>query len=129
MTPRSCLVLLVVWLLGSAAPTAAHAAAPAPLDLAAMTLTPADLAAVGWDGLGLASGQTLSATDLADRAVWPAGAGEEQDAVYDALLKAGCQQAYGASFSLVRPDGHVAWRGNGRPSVGAGRLIDTVRGV
>ena len=99
MTPRSCLVLLVVWLLGSAAPTGAHAAAPAPLDLAAMTLTPADLAAVGWDRLGLASGQTLSATDLADRAVWPAGAGEEQDAVYDTLLKAGWQQAYGASFA------------------------------
>src|SRR5215217_8138301 len=98
MNLRCCLVLLLVWLFGSAAPTAAHTA---PLDLAAMTLTPTDLVAAGWDGLGLASGQTLSATDLADRAVWPAGAGEEQDAVYDTLLKAGWQQAYGASFATL----------------------------
>lgn len=39
------------------------------------------------------------------------------------------REAYGARFSLVRPDGHVAWRGNGRPSVGAGKLIDIVRGA
>jgi hypothetical protein len=66
-----------------------------------MTLTPADLAAVGWDDLGLTSGQTLSVTDLADRAVWPVGAGEEQDAVQDALLGAGWQQGYGAAFGSL----------------------------
>ena len=81
MIPRCFLILWFVWLLSSAAPTAARSESPAPVDLAAMTLTPADLAAVGWTDLGLTSGQTLSVTDLADRAVWPAGAGEEQDAV------------------------------------------------
>ncbi|MDF2119410.1 FAD-dependent monooxygenase [Roseiarcaceae bacterium H3SJ34-1] len=39
------------------------------------------------------------------------------------------RQAYGAAFSLVRPDGHVAWRGNGKPSIGSAQLIDTVRGL
>src|SRR4051812_27034248 len=101
MTPRCFLILLFVWLLSSAAPTAAHSESPAPVDLAAMTLTPADLAAVGWDDLGLTSGQTLSVTDLADRAVWPAGAGEEQDAVRDALLGSGWQQGYGAIFGSL----------------------------
>jgi len=101
MISRCCLILLFVWLLSSAAPTTARSDSPAPVDLAAMTLTPADLAAVGWDDLGLASGQTLSVTDLADRAVWPAGAGEEQDAVQDALLGAGWQQGYAATFASL----------------------------
>jgi hypothetical protein len=101
MIPRCCLILLFVWLFNSAATAAARAESPAPVDLAAMTLTPADLAAVGWTGLGLTSGQTLSVTDLADRAVWPAGAGEEQDAVQDALLSAGWQQGYGATLDSL----------------------------
>jgi hypothetical protein len=35
---------------------------------------------------------------------------------------------YGASLVLVRPDGHVAWRGDVAPD-DAGRLIDRVRGM
>jgi hypothetical protein len=92
MIPRCLLILSFIWLLSSAATTTARSESPAPADLAAMTLTPADLTAVGWAGLGLTSGQTRSVTDLADRAVWPAGAGEEQAAVQDALLSAGWQQ-------------------------------------
>jgi hypothetical protein len=99
MTPRSCLVLLLIFLFATAAPTAAQEVSPPSLDLAAMRLGPDDLATVGWDGLGLASGQMLSVTDLADRAVWPAGAGEERDAIQDALVAAGWQQGYGVSFA------------------------------
>ena len=66
-----------------------------------MTVTPADLAAVGWDDLGLTSGQTLAAADLADRTVWPTGAGPEQDAVHDALLAVGWQQGSAATFATV----------------------------
>ena len=101
MIPRCLLILSFIWLLSSAATTTARSESPAPVDLAAMTLTPADLAAVGWADLGLTSGQTLSVTDLADRAVWPAGAGEEQDAVQDALLGAGWQQGYGATLDSL----------------------------
>lgn len=35
---------------------------------------------------------------------------------------------YGANFSLVRPDGHVAWRGDRQPE-DAARILDVVRGV
>ena len=35
---------------------------------------------------------------------------------------------YGEKLVLVRPDGHVAWRGNAVPR-DAGELIDRVRGV
>src|SRR5689334_1513424 len=99
MSPRSCLVLLAVLLLATAVPTAAHEAPSPPVDLAAMRLGPADLATAGWDGLGLDSGGTLSATDLADRAVWPAGAGEARDAIQDSLVGAGWQQGYGVTFA------------------------------
>ncbi len=34
---------------------------------------------------------------------------------------------YGASYVLVRPDGHVAWRSDTQPEA-VGRVIDTVRG-
>lgn len=37
-------------------------------------------------------------------------------------------QAYERRYVLVRPDGHVAWRGDAIPA-DAGALIDTVRGV
>jgi hypothetical protein len=102
MIPRCCLILLFVWLFNSTATAAACSESPAAVDLAAMTLTPADLTAVGWADLGLTSGQTRSVTDLADRAAWPAGAGEEQDAVQDALLSAGWQQGYGATLDSLR---------------------------
>ena len=35
---------------------------------------------------------------------------------------------YGRRLVLVRPDGHVAWRGNGTP-VDAAALIERVRGA
>jgi 2-polyprenyl-6-methoxyphenol hydroxylase-like FAD-dependent oxidoreductase len=37
------------------------------------------------------------------------------------------REAYGADYVLVRPDGHVAWRGNSPPE-DVGSIIDTVRG-
>ena len=101
MFSRCCLILTLVSLICSIAPTTARSESPAPVDLAAMTLTPADLAAVGWADLGLTSGQTLSVADLADRAVWPAGAGEEQDAIQDALDAAGWQQGYGITLASL----------------------------
>jgi FAD binding domain len=36
--------------------------------------------------------------------------------------------AYGANYALVRPDGHVAWRGDSQPD-SAGHVIDVVRGA
>jgi len=93
---------MFVLLLSSTASATAQSESPAPVDLAAMTLTPADLAAVGLADLGLTSGQTLSAADLADRAIWPAGAGEEQDAVRDTLDAAGWQKGYGVILASLR---------------------------
>jgi hypothetical protein len=92
---------LVVLLFISAAPLAARQGSPAPLDLAAMVLTPADLAGAGWDDLGLQAGQTLAVSDLAARAVWPTGSGPEQDAVRDDLLAAGWQQGYTATLATL----------------------------
>jgi hypothetical protein len=109
-----CLILSLILPIVTAVPVAARQEfAIAPLDLAAMALTPSDLADAGWDGLGLDAAQTLSATDLAYRAVWPAGAGAEEDAVRDALLAAGWQQGYTAAFATFwAPDrsslGHQA---------------------
>lgn len=37
-------------------------------------------------------------------------------------------ELYGRGLVLVRPDGHVAWRGDGYPR-NAGALLDTVRGA
>src|SRR3954469_2740345 len=102
MFRRCCLILVFVSVLNSTAPATPISGSPAPVDLAAMTLTPADLEAAGLADLGLDSGQTLSVTDLADRAVWPAGAGEEQDAVRDTLDAAGWQQGYGATLASLR---------------------------
>jgi hypothetical protein len=94
-------LLAVLPLLISADPAAARQESPAPLDLAAMVLTPADLATVGWDGLGLQSGQLLAVTDLAARAVWPSGAGAAQDAVRDDLRAAGWQQGYTVTLATL----------------------------
>lgn len=102
MAPRHCLVLLFVLLLANcAAASARQAMPPAALDLAAMVLSSADLAAAGWDDLELTTERALSVEDLADRAIWPAGAGDELDEVRDALLAAGWQQGYGASFATI----------------------------
>jgi hypothetical protein len=101
MFPRCCLILVFVSLISSTAAATARSQSPAPVDLPAMTLTPADLAAAGLADLGLSSGQTLSVSDLADRAVWPAGAGEEQDAVREALDAAGWQQGYGVILASL----------------------------
>lgn len=38
------------------------------------------------------------------------------------------EQCYGSRMTLVRPDGHVAWRGDKLP-VNAGHLLDRVRGA
>jgi 2-polyprenyl-6-methoxyphenol hydroxylase-like FAD-dependent oxidoreductase len=38
------------------------------------------------------------------------------------------RELYGANFVLVRPDGHVAWRGNAQPE-SVGHVIDVVRGL
>jgi len=38
------------------------------------------------------------------------------------------RELYGANYVLVRPDGHVAWRGNELPET-PGRVIDVVRGI
>jgi hypothetical protein len=73
-----------------------------PLDLAAMTLTPDDLADLGMDGFGFGDGRTLAADNLADRAVWPAGEGEELAEVRDDLVAAGWRQAYLAVLTTVR---------------------------
>jgi hypothetical protein len=38
------------------------------------------------------------------------------------------RELYGANYVLVRPDGHVAWRGNAHPD-SVGHVIDVVRGL
>jgi hypothetical protein len=43
------------------------------------------------------------------------------------LSEAAVRDAYGAALVLVRPDGHVAWRGAAFPD--PGKLIDCVRGA
>jgi 2-polyprenyl-6-methoxyphenol hydroxylase-like FAD-dependent oxidoreductase len=48
--------------------------------------------------------------------------------VIDLSVEAGIHQLYGANYVLVRPDGHVAWRGNAQPE-SVGHVIDVVRGV
>jgi uncharacterized protein YfaP (DUF2135 family) len=45
-----------------------------------------------------------------------------------ALASEGVQDAYRRSLVLVRPDGHVAWRGDDEPA-DAHAIIDTVRGA
>ena len=96
------LVPLLFVLLPRSASTAAQQNAPSgSIDLAAMVLTPTDLAAVGWDGLGLQAGQTLAVSDLAARAVWPTGTGAKQDAMRNDLLAAGWQQGYTVTLATL----------------------------
>jgi hypothetical protein len=95
------LTSLLVVLLTATAPAAAQQESTAPIDLAAMVLTPVDLATVGWADLGLQSGQVLAVTDLAARAVWPTGAGAAQEAVRDDLRAAGWQQGYTATLATL----------------------------
>jgi len=48
--------------------------------------------------------------------------------IVDLSDETGLCELYGANFALVRPDGHVAWRGD-RPPENVGHLLDVVRGV
>jgi 2-polyprenyl-6-methoxyphenol hydroxylase-like FAD-dependent oxidoreductase len=48
--------------------------------------------------------------------------------VIDLSDEASIHELYGANYVLVRPDGHVAWRGNAQPE-SAGYVIDVVRGL
>jgi 2-polyprenyl-6-methoxyphenol hydroxylase-like FAD-dependent oxidoreductase len=48
--------------------------------------------------------------------------------VVDLSGEAEVHAVYDAAFVLVRPDGHVAWRGNGLPD-SVDHVIDTVRGM
>jgi hypothetical protein len=112
MTSRRCLTTLFLLLLLPLSPSLAPAAAqtvsePDALELAAMCLTASDFAAAGWADLELVWDWNPTAADLADRAVWPAGAGDERDAVQTSLLAAGWQHAYTASFA-VPSDAEVA---------------------
>jgi len=47
--------------------------------------------------------------------------------IVDLSDEAEIHELYGANYVLVRPDGHVAWRGNAQPE-SAGHVIDVVRG-
>jgi len=47
--------------------------------------------------------------------------------IVDLCDEANVRNAYGADYALVRPDGHVAWRGDGQPD-SVGHVIDVVRG-
>jgi 2-polyprenyl-6-methoxyphenol hydroxylase-like FAD-dependent oxidoreductase len=47
--------------------------------------------------------------------------------IVDLSDETGLRELYGANFALVRPDGHVAWRGD-RPPENAGHVLDLVRG-
>jgi 2-polyprenyl-6-methoxyphenol hydroxylase-like FAD-dependent oxidoreductase len=47
--------------------------------------------------------------------------------IVDLSDEAKIHELYGANYVLVRPDGHVAWRGNAQPE-SAGHVIDVVRG-
>jgi 2-polyprenyl-6-methoxyphenol hydroxylase-like FAD-dependent oxidoreductase len=47
--------------------------------------------------------------------------------IVDLCGEAVIRELYGADFVLVRPDGHVAWRGDTQPE-NVGRIIDVVRG-
>jgi 2-polyprenyl-6-methoxyphenol hydroxylase-like FAD-dependent oxidoreductase len=42
--------------------------------------------------------------------------------------EANIHELYGANYVLVRPDGHVAWRGNAQPE-SVGHVVDVVRGL
>ena len=55
-----------------------------------------------------------------------AGAREIPLAVHD-IAEPGAAALYGAALALVRPDGHVAWRGDALPD-DARALVDCVRG-
>jgi hypothetical protein len=48
--------------------------------------------------------------------------------VVDLSDEIGFRELYGANYVLVRPDGHVAWRGDALPE-DAGHIFDVVRGV
>jgi len=45
-----------------------------------------------------------------------------------ALDEEAARAAYQCRFCLVRPDGHVAWRGD-QPPMDAGPVLDAIRGA
>ena len=70
----------------------------APLDLAAMALLPADLAAEGMDGYAVDTGRTLTAGNLA--AGLAAIRGESAEETEEQLVEAGLQRAYQLALDL-----------------------------
>jgi hypothetical protein len=78
-----------------------------------------DLFGKGFVLLGFTKGPTSSFTDAAQRAGVPL----EAIGIDDEKVRA----SYERNFVLVRPDGHVAWRGNEIPN-NTKDIIDKVRG-
>lgn len=78
-----------------------------------------DLFGKGFVLLGFTEGPTSSFTDAAQRAGVPL----EAIGIDDEKVRA----SYERNFVLVRPDGHVAWRGNEIPN-NTNDIIDKVRG-
>jgi hypothetical protein len=110
---RSIRVLVVVLaMLMYAGSAAAHVPAAEPehssVDLAAVVLTPDDLAQAGLPGLGFESGQYVTAQDMAAIAIWPTGAGPELDALTAQVEEAGFQQAYNARATTNRESGDLS---------------------
>ena len=79
-----------------------------------------DLFGKGFVLLGFTKGPTSSFTDAAQRAGVPL----EVIGIDDEKVRA----SYERNFVLVRPDGHVAWRGNAIPD-DTKQIIDKVRGA
>ena len=79
-----------------------------------------DLFGKGFVLLGFTEGPTSSFTDAAQRAGVPL----EVIGIDDEKVRA----SYERNFVLVRPDGHVAWRGNEIPN-NTNDIIDKVRGI
>ncbi|GAA1835522.1 FAD-dependent oxidoreductase [Pseudonocardia ailaonensis] len=81
-----------------------------------------------YDRLGSHLALLVLTTDTAAVAAFEAAAadrGTEIEVIH--LPDPGAHRRYGAAYALVRPDHHVAWRGDGT-SVDAGRVLDVALG-